>query len=195
MKPFKGYDSVQPYKTAEKLPAGGYVLKILEAREMKYEWGSVLLISFDIAEGEHKDFFANNYKSQQGEDKKWKGTYRLNVPKDDGSEADQWKQRRFKTVINAIEDSNKGYFWDWDEAKLKGKTVGALFNNKEYEFNGRNGFFTNCHSLVEADVIREGRFTIPADTLLKRDSAAVPYGNYDDFMNIPDDIQEELPFN
>ena len=69
MKQFSGYKAEAPVRK-EKLPAGGYVAKIMDAREVEYSWGSVLLISFDIAEGEHKDFFKNDYRSQQQEDKK-----------------------------------------------------------------------------------------------------------------------------
>ena len=156
-------------------------------------------MSFDIEEGEYKGFFANNYRAQTQEDKKWKGTYRLRVPKDDGSEQDNWTMRRFKTVISAFEESNSGYHWNWDEQTLKGKMIGALFNNKEYEFDGRHGFFTNCHSLVTVEKIRSGKFEIPADTLLKeKKDNGYPTGStpgIDGFMNIPDGIDEELPFN
>lgn len=200
MKKLNGYEKAQAYSDTERLPVGGYVLKILDAVEQDNSdkgWNNQLIISFDIAEGEHKDFFAANYKAQTGEDKKWKGTYRLRVPKDDGSEQDNWTMRRFKTVMNAFEDSNKGYHFDWDEKKLKGLLIGALFNNKEYEFNGRHGFFTNCHSLVTVEKIRSGKFEIPADTLLKgngqQSSRQSDIGT--DFMQIPDGIDEELPFN
>lgn len=200
MKKLNGYEKAQAYSDTERLPVGGYVLKILDAVEQDNSdkgWNNQLIISFDIAEGEHKDFFAANYKAQTGEDKRWKGTYRLRVPKDDGSEQDNWTMRRFKTVMNAFEDSNKGYRFDWDEKKLKGLLIGALFNNKEYKFNGRHGFFTNCHSLVTVEKIRSGKFEIPADTFLKgngqQSSRQPDIGT--DFMQIPDGIEEELPFS
>lgn len=99
-----------------------------------------------------------------------------------------------------FEASNQGYHWNWDEQTLKGKRIGALFNNKEYDFEGRHGFFTNCHSLVTAEKIRSGKFEIPADTLLKKNSGQ-PSGSCassvgDGFMNIPDGVDDEaLPFN
>lgn len=195
MKPYNGFDRNNTYKDGERLPAGGYVLKIMEAKEVENDWGQTLVISFDIAEGEYKDFFARNYKAQQGEDKKWKGTYRLPIPKDDGSERDAWSIKRFNTVIVNLEDSNSGYHWDWDEKKLKGKLIGGLFNNKEYSFNGRHGFFTNCHSLISVEKIRSGKFEIPADTLLKSSGPqdiGQPVG--DGFISVPESIQEELPF-
>jgi len=199
MKQYRGFNRNDTYKDSERLPVGGYVLKIMDAKESTSKWGNTLLISYDIAEGDFKDFFTRNYKSQTGEDKKWKGVYRLRVPKDDGSEQDAWTTRRFNTVIVNIEESNQGYFWDWDERKLKGKLIGGLFNNKEYEFNGRHGFFTNCHSLVPVEKIRSGKFEIPADTMLRRKepSNGYPAGSFpgdDGFMNIPDGIDEQLPF-
>lgn len=200
MKAYNGFDRNDTYKDVERLPVGGYVLAIIDAKEVTNEWGSTLAIAFDIAEGDYKDFYKRNFDSQTTEDKKWKGVYRLRVPKDDGSEQDAWTKRRFNTVIVNIEESNPGYTWDWDEKKLKGKKIGALFNNKEYDFNGRQGFFTNCHSLVPVEKIRSGNFEIPADTLLptKIDNNGYPMGAKpveNGFMNIPDGIDEELPFN
>lgn len=200
MRQFNGFDRNDTYKDFERLPAGGYVLEIMDAKEQSYpDGGRALVLSFDIKEGEYKGFYRENYKAQTGEDKKWKGVYRLYVPRDDGSEMDRWTKKRFNTVMVAIEESNQGYLWDWDEQKLKGKLVGGLFNNKEYHFNGRRGFFTNCHSLVTAEKIRSGKFEIPADTLLKeKGNSGYPAGStpgIDGFMNIPDGIDEELPFN
>lgn len=198
MRKLNGYEAAQVYSEQERLPAGGYVLKILDVKYQENDWGDVIILSFDIEEGEHKGFYAVNYKAQTQEDKKWKGTYRLRVPKDDGSEQDGWTMRRFKTVVSNFEESNQGYHWNWDEQSLKGKLIGALFNNKEYSFNGREGFFTNCHSLVTAEKIRTGKFEIPADTLLKDKAASRNISNAapdaDGFMNIPDGADAELPF-
>lgn len=192
MKKLNGYEEAKAYSDQERLPVGGYILKIMDVKYQENDWGDIILLSFDIEEGEHKGFFATNYKNQEQEDKKWKGTYRLRVPKDDGSEQDNWAMRRFKTVIANFEESNPGFHWSWDEQMLKGKVIGALFNNKEYEVNGRHGFYTNCHSMVTTEKIRSGNFNIPDDTLLKKENA--PGGRGDGFMNVPDGIDEELPF-
>ena len=199
MRQLKGYTLAVAYSDSERLPAGGYVLKILDVEYQTNEWGDVIKLSFDVEEGEQKGFFARNYKGQAGEDKKWKGTYRLRVPKDDGSEEDAPRQRRFKTVVKRFEESNQGYHWAWEEQTLKGKVIGGLFNNKEYEFEGRHGFFTNCHSLVAVEKIRSGKFEVPADTLLKNKAESeYPAGSRpigDGFMNIPDGVEDEgLPF-
>ncbi len=198
MRPLEGYEKAKAYSNMKRLPVGGYVLKIMDVKYQKNTWGDVILLSFDVAEGEQKGYFAANYVAQTGDSKKWKGTYRLRVPKDDGSEQDNWTMRRFKTVMNAFEESNNGYHWNWDEQSLKGKMIGALFNNKEYDFDGRHGFFTNCHSLVTVDKIHSGKFEIPADTLLKENNqqnSGYEKPDSDGFLNIPDGIDEELPFD
>ena len=189
MRPFAGFETTRPYSNIERLPAGGYVVKILDAEEVEYSWGRVLVISFDVSEGEHKGFFRQNYEDQQVEDRKWKGTYRMNLPKEDGSEKDEWTARRFRTDMDAIRDSNPGFHWDWNEKGLKGKIVGALFRNKEYEFNGIRGFFTECCAFTDTGIIRSNKFKMPKDKLLKQHSGqSIPD---DDFAPVVDD---SLPF-
>ena len=197
MKAFKGYEEAKVYGQTKKLPTGGYVLKIKDVRleEGKGNNSDQLVIAFDIDEGEQKGFFDENFKAQTQEDKKWKGTYRLWCPKDDGSEQDAWTKDKFKTFIYAIEESNDGFHWNWDEKKLKGKLLGGIFNDKEYSFNGKHGFFTNMYSAVPVEVIRSGAYKVPDPTLLKGSTyspnAAV---STDGFMNIPEGVDEEVPF-
>lgn len=169
MKAYSGFEA-KKNSTREVLPAGGYVAKILNAKEQNYDWGNVLVISFDIVEGEHQSFFTNDYQAQTGEDKKWRGTYRLNVPKDDGSEKDQWTKNTFGGAMWAIQESNPGYHWDWDESKLKDKTVGVLFRNREWEMNGNTGWTTECCAFTSASDIRENKFKMPKDKPLKKKS-------------------------
>lgn len=168
MKAFNGFEAKKQGGEREKLPAGGYVAKIMNAEEVSYSWGSVLLISFDIVEGEYKDFFRKDYQENTNEDKKWRGTYRLSVPKDDGSEKDEWTKRTFGNAIWAIEDSNSGYAWDWNEAELKNKMVGVLFRNREWEMNGNTGWTTECCKLTSVDDIRNEKFKMPKDKPLDK---------------------------
>lgn len=175
MKAFSGF-SPEKSTSREQLPVGGYIAKILNAEEVTYDWGSVLLISFDIAEGDYKDFFKKDYDAQQSEDKKWRGTYRLNIPKDDGSEKDGWTKRTFNNVIWCVEDANPGYHWNWDEKSLKGKMTGVLFRNEEWEYNGNTGWSTRCCAFAAVGDIRDGKFKMPKDKPLKNkaQTAAIP---------------------
>lgn len=196
MQAFESYKTAKaPARGGERLPAGGYVLIIKSAEEVRFDGGRKLRISFDIAEGEYKDFYANNYRAQRDEDKKWKGSLDAFVPKEDGSEKDGWTASAFKGTTEALEGSNPGYHWDWDEKKLKGKVVGGVFGNKEYEINGSRGFFTDCRFFVSADDIRAGKFKLPKDKLLKSTSSQSQSAVFrkEDFMDIEVD-EKDLPF-
>jgi hypothetical protein len=186
MKKFGGYDSAEAYKEQERLPVGAYILKILSAEEKSYDWGSVLIVSFDIDDGDYEGHYQADYKAQTNEYKKWKGNIRINLPKEDGSEKDGWTLRAFKTTIAAIEESNSGFHWDWDEKKLKGKLIGGLFRNKEYEYNGKTRFFTECCRLISVDAVKKGKYKLPEDKLLtNKTSNSSP---------LFDAVEEKLPW-
>ena len=187
MRAYSNYQKGTPTSDSERLPVGGYILKILKAEEVTYSnGGRGLKLSFDIAEGEHKDFYKNNYNNQI-EPKKWKGVYNFSVPDENSEEK---YRRAFENRIACITESNPGYEWDFDETKLKGKLVGAVFGNQEYEMNGNTGFFTKCFGLRTVSAIREGRFRVPADRLLDK-KEAMPAGFYPVSEGITDD---DLPF-
>ncbi|MGL5677810.1 MAG: hypothetical protein ACRDDX_15540, partial [Cellulosilyticaceae bacterium] len=171
MKKWNGYDNTQVMGEKRKLPVGGYVCRILEAKEEVYSWGSVLVINFDIEEGEHKNFYRMQYEKQSGT-KKWKGSYRLNCPKDNGDEKDEKLKKSFKTFIHHIEKSNAGYAWDWNEASLKGKLFGGVFGEKEYEIEGNTGFFTTLRYTTDKESAKTA--IIPKPLLLKKGGGLAP---------------------
>lgn len=168
----KGYDDVKPYEETEKLPIGAYVLKILEVEK----GDNYLELQFDIAEGEFKDFYKRQYENSTLDDKKWKGKTRVWLPKNDGSDQDNWTMRKLKTIMNAFEDSNKNFRWEWDETAINGLVIGGLFNSKEYDFNGLHGFYTNCKKLIAADKVREGKYTLPTTDYLNGTPSELPEG-------------------
>ena len=195
IKRFNDYAETKSYGDIQALPKGGYVLKIMGAEVCSNSIGQYVKISCDIAEGEYMNFFANEYKNQQTEDKKWRCNYLLNIPNDDGTEKDGWTKRRFKTVIEALEESNSGYHFDWDEKKFKGKLIGGLFNEREYLSNDGNvKRATNLAQMCTVEKIRSGKFQLPDDKLLSSRPQQAPSSN-NGFMSIPDGVDEELPFN
>ena len=189
MKAFNGLEIKKSVSASEPLPAGGYVAKILNAKVEEYSWGEKLVISFDIAEGEYKDFFRKQYNENTREDKKWKGNFRLTVPQENNQYFDSQK-RTFGNAIWAIEESNPGYHWDWNEAELRGKMVGVLFRNYEYDVDGRQGWSTECCTFVSVEDVRTGNFKQPKDKPLK--NKAVNNSDYGDFVAVTD--SDDLPF-
>lgn len=172
IKKYSGYEAKKSGGAREILPAGGYVARIVSAKIDSTQWGDKLIVAFDIAEGDYRDFFKKDFDGNQNEDKKWRGVYRLSIPADDGSEQDEWKKRSFNNFAFALENSNQGYVWDWDESKLKGKLFGVLFRNKEWEMNGRTGWTTEACSSMDAQSIRNGKFKTPKDKALNGSNRA-----------------------
>ena len=191
IKAFNGLEIKKSVGASEPLPAGGYVAKILNAKVEEYSWGEVLVISFDIADGEYKDFFSKQYKENTREDKKWKGNFRLTVP-NEGNQYFDSQKRTFGNAIWAIEESNPGYHWDWNEAALKGKMVGVLFRNFEWEMDdGRSGWSTECCTFVSTEDVRTGNFKQPKDKPLKR-KESYSSNQFSEMVEI--DSTEDLPF-
>lgn len=196
IKRFGDFEKTQGYGDFQPLPRGGYVMRINGATVHENSVGQYVKVSADIAEGEYQGYFNRDYQNQQSEDKKWHCNYLLSVPNDDGSEQDGWTKRRFKTFTDALEDSNPGYHFDWDESKFKGLLIGGLFNEREYEkSDGSIGRATNFAQVTSVDRIRSGNYKIPDDKTTKKSSGDGNNVDADGFMNIPEGTADELPFD
>lgn len=193
-----GYKQAEATSFSElpKLQPGGYVVKILNVKIEPTDWGSRLAIQFDIAEGEFKGFFDKLYKAtpDEWENKKWKGSMRLSIPHNTGDETKFKKSLGyFKSQIQAFENSNANLHIDcerdWDENVLKGKLVGALFNEKEWEKDGKTGWFTQCKRFVPVNDIRSGNFTIPKREELKNKPSTASNDSFDPNANLSDFVE------
>lgn len=176
MKAFNDYEQTRAAVERATLPVGAYPIVIKAAEEKQYQGknGSfcILEVSFDITDGEFKDFFAEDYRSQPVEDKKWKGVLRQFIPNDDGSEKDNQTKSFFKAMITAIEENNQGYHWDWNESGLKGKTAVCIFRNEEWDFNGRTGWKAQPFKFISMEQYEKGKYKLPNEKPLKNQTAA-----------------------
>jgi hypothetical protein len=162
MEKFSNYDSAREkanFEPTEKLPKGAYVCKILNVRYEKGEEGKsdMIVLQTDIIEGDYKDFFKTQYENNTSEDKKWKGIVRIYVPRDDGSEQDEWTRNAFAKWVAAIEDSNSGYKWDWKEEKWKNKILGIVYGETGTVIEGKEIVYTEARFGCSADKVREGK--------------------------------------
>lgn len=199
MKAFNNFEEAKKnaqYTGAEKLPAGAYVCKILNVQYQNGENGNSDLINvlFDVVEGDQQDFFKKQYDNNTAEDKKWKGRTTIWVPKDDGSEKDEWTKNTFAKWTNSFEASNAGYTWDWYENKWKGLIIGLNFREAGKNIEGKNVVYTEVAFPVEAQLVREGKV---------KPAKFKAYSGYDsnpsettnnDWMSVPSGV-EEIPFN
>lgn len=193
----RNYDSAEKYTEGKKLPASGYVCKIINVKEQTSKAGNdMLVLAFDIAEGEYADYYKESYNRNTSEDKKWMGNFYIVIPPEDAG-ADNWKLRRLKTNISKFEESNPGYHFDWEHPeKLTGLKIGMLFNEQEYiANNGSNKFVTRPKSLELVETIQSGDFDVPAIDYLEGNGSK-PVQENNTFMDIPDNADgEQIPFN
>lgn len=204
----EGYDQAQAY-TGEfaSLPAGCYVCVIKQVSQTETQsHRPQLAVLFDIAEGDQKGFFQRQYDNAKktGTDVKWKGVHKQIM---DGSSLPF-----FKGLMTSIEKSNPGYTFQWgvenNERTLVGKKFGAVMGREEFMTQkGERRFATKVVQIRSLDGLKEAE--VPEDKLLtdadiaewnrthmpvQPATATDPSLAADGFMNIPDGIDEELPF-
>lgn len=195
MKQFKGFERKEQVEW-EALPKGAYIVKLLSVKEEvnKNNTGSYLKIAFDIAEGEYAGFYKKSFDNDTREDKKWNNDAILyiNCPQDN---SEQWIVDNFNRFMTAVEDSNEGYHWGWDESTLKDKLVGVKFYIEQSEYNGKIYDHTKAKWFIAAQKIRDGKIgQMPSDKLLTTGTTATKTGS-NDFVSIPDNVTaEEIPF-
>lgn len=173
------------------LPAGGYVARIESAKVESYSWGTVLVLAFDVAEGEFAGHFHKIFSDNTDPNKKWRGTFRLTVP-NESSRYFASEKRAFNNFIYAVENSNNGFRFDWEETHLNGKFFGALVRNKEFfNSNGKKIMTTECGGCTDIQTIRDGSFTPLKDKLLNEENVTSTCAN----STMDAVIDDDLPFN
>lgn len=202
-KPF-GYDQAQTLGEFKALPAGGYVCIIKQVQETKSKSGNdMVVVSFDIYEGDYKGYYEQMYRRDTRQDKKWRGVARQVTTGADGTTS-----AGFKTFCTSVEKSNPGFVISWGDGpawsdQFKNRLVGGIFQREEYQKqDGGSGWSTRLDMFRSVDSIRSGDFTVPEDKPLEAQKGyAAPKPRYEQadlsgFMNIPDGVEDAgLPFN
>lgn len=163
MKPVKGYNAAQASGDFERLPAGGYIIKITGVQDNDDK--QYLRIVYDIAEGPE----AGRYQNEDAEH-----DYRHSFVR-------SYKEKAlgmFKAFILAVDAANNTNFNDriekgFKEQELVGKFLGVLFGYEEYEANDGNvkerlylAKFLNTEQVLAGD------FKIPEVKKLKSEASA-----------------------
>lgn len=164
MEKINGYEEAQAITGEyEVLEPGGYICKIIGAKEeMSSTNKKMLTIAFDIIEGEKAGYYQRKFDENTSIDKKWNGTYRQML---EGEKAAGY----LKGLMTALEVSNDGFKWNWDEKKLKDLKFGGIFGREEYEkIDGTRAFSTKLKWIRSVEKIKNGDFKIPEDKLLPK---------------------------
>ena len=123
MRPIENWDNVTPSQGGEmrKEVPGGYIVKITFAKDEPQK--KYLRIEWDYTDGE----MAGTHKECYDNFGFWPAPlFRSYKQKAAGM---------FKAFTEAVERSNEGYKWDWNEKGLIGKWVGVVTREEEYMSN------------------------------------------------------------
>ncbi len=191
MKKIEGYDEAQAITGEyETLDAGGYICKIINAKEETSQNGNrMLVIAFDIAEGEHKNFYQRKFEELKKANNdpaitvKYpnNGIYRVML---DSEKAAGY----MKGLITSIEASNTNFKWNWDEKELKDKLFGGIFGEEEYEkMDGKIGTSVKLRWVRSVQAIEDGKYKIPDKKCLNKKSDNI-------FNTDVGDDDDDLPF-
>ena len=159
----------------ERLPAGGYVVRITQVTDLPSK--EYLDVVYDIAEGEHKGFYSDQWSKDHTFAHHFFMSYKESA------------LGMFKGRLRAIDESNNTNFEEMAAVGLKeqalvGKIVGVVVGYEEYLSNqGEIRQRIAVRQVLPAAKIRVGEFKIPAVKPLKETpatpqdaAAAIPEG-------------------
>ena len=155
MKRSNNWENIQESTSFKRLTPNGYIVKILNVED--YPEKEYLKIYFDIVKGDDKGYFKKQYDGDTRKERKWPnaGTF-IRSYKDSAASM-------FKGFTNAIERSNKGYQWNFDEKTLVNKVVGLIIADEQYQNQKGQVRVRNYVAAVRSvETIEKGEYEIPA---------------------------------
>lgn len=186
------WDTAQAFtgEAMEQMTPGGHIVRIAAMKQETSKNGKpMLVVAFDIAEGSELDGF---YKRQHDNKKKfdpaakWGGVIRFMLYNREGG-----TNGFFKGFIGAVEESNPGYKWNWDERSISGKMVGLVFGEEEYrKQDGSIGTSVKAQMARSVQAIHDG-VDVPAKRVLKEEPQA--YAPFDPMASYTQ-VEDKLPW-
>lgn len=148
MKPIANYDKINEAGEFVRLPAGIYGVKITDVIDNPAN--EYLEVYCDITKGEYANYFKSLKDAGLTDTSRSFRSYKANaIP-------------FFKAFITAVEKTNPGFNWDWDEKKLIGKNVIAVFGEEEYiANNGEVRVATRVVEFRSLEAYQSGKIKVP----------------------------------
>lgn len=190
------YDETQAGGDFTPVELGGHYLVIKQVTETKSKAEKdMIVVLFDFAPDDvQPGYFTEQFKNDIRPEKKWPNQATQYILTEDQNGK---CSRSFKTFTTCVEHSNAGFTTQWGDnfgAQFKGKKIGGVFGIVEEEYNGERKKKRKMRWFTSVDKVSEAQ--VPEEKLLSTNGAADPSSAIGtDFMNIPDGIEEELPFN
>ena len=207
----QGYDEAPSgYQQKEEITPGGHHLIIKQVNETQSKNGKpMIVVLFDCAQNDTQaGVFMTEFKNDERSDKKWphRGTnYIMTQDYQDASKT----SRGFKSFCTCFEKSNDcSIKWVEDPAawgaQFKNKKIGGVFGVVHDVYNGKEftkselRWFCEDSKVESAQIPGEKQLTDsqkaeldPDPNAPRRMPEALPDGG---FINIPENVDEELPF-
>lgn len=195
------YDNTQAQGEYVPVQLGGHVLVIKQVTETTSKTGKpMVVVLFDFApEDVQAGYFTKQFRDDIRPDKKWPHQATQYILTED---AEGKCNRSFKTFTTCVEHSNTGFTTQWVDnfgAQFKNKKIGGVFGEQMDYYNGKELNKRVLRWFISTDKVAEAAVPDPTETQAYKNymsgyaANATPTGN--DFMSIPDGVDEEVPFN
>lgn len=174
------WESVEESAPFSKLPAGGYVIKIVDVEDMPAK--EYLNVIYDIKEGEFSGFYSDDFGRLNPWAHRFVRSYKESAA------------GMFKQFLARLEDSNRDFSiaaWQRrsDERDLIGLELGIVLQNEQYTNNqGEDRERLNVVGVYAAQDIRNGDYKLPEP----KDKRTQVAGGAAD--TVPVDVYDDLPF-
>lgn len=195
------YENTQAQGEFTPVDLGGHTLVIKQVEERMSKTNKpMIVVFFDFAPGDKQaGYFAESFKNDIRPDKKWSNqATQYILTEDENGDC----SRSFKTFLTCVEHSNKGFTTQWGDnfgQQFKGKLVGGVYGPQMDYYDGREMEKRVLRWFVSVDKVADAAVPDMNETrAYKNHINGYPQGSTpagDGFMNIPDGIDEELPFN
>ncbi len=197
------YDNTPASSGYEPPELGGHKLVIKQVSEKQSKTGKpMIVVLFDFADDDKQPgYFSEQFANDIRPDKKWPNQATQYILTED---ADGKCTRNFKTFTTCVEHSNAGFETQWGDKFcqcFKGKKIGGVFGEQMDYYNGEEKKKRVLRWFVSLDKVADAAVPDMSETKAykeyKQGGGMPNYGTPGDdgFMNIPDGIDEELPFN
>lgn len=148
MRKIENFDKITEAGEFQQLPAGVYgavITNAIDVTDREY-----LEIYWDVAKGEYAHYFKSLVDAGLTDSSKSIRSYKDSAV------------RFFKSFITAIEKTNSGYEWDWNEKSLIGKKVMVVVGEEEYiDKDGNVKTFTKAQEFRSLQSYKDGKLKTP----------------------------------
>lgn len=177
---------------------GGHKMIVKQVSEKKSQSSKdMIVVLFDFApDDKQPNYFMDSFNNDTRQDKKWSNQATQYILTED---ADGKCSRQFKTFCTCVENSNPGFeCWkndQFDFAGIKGKKIGGVFGEQMDFYNGEEKKKRVLRWFCSIDKVADATIPEMSETKAYKERHTSAPTSTDEFMNIPDGIDEELPFN